>query len=93
VVTTTLPVAGKDVQYSATLEAKGGAAPYRWVVVGGGLPPGFMLDPDTGAITGKTSQVGAYFATFCLTDAGPAASVRQTLGITVLKKLPPPPPQ
>jgi hypothetical protein len=40
--------------------ADGGAAPYRWLLVEGVLPPGLVFDAATGAIVGTPVQAGAY---------------------------------
>jgi large repetitive protein len=42
------------------LTADGGAAPYRWELVEGALPPGVVFDAATGAIVGTPAEAGAY---------------------------------
>ncbi len=56
-----LPVGHRGRSYTARLRATGGAAPYRWVRVGGVLPPGVRL-----AVTGRLSGVPARSGTFTL---------------------------
>ena len=55
-----LPDAEIDVPYSVTLEATGGDGDYTWSIIGGGLPLGVTLDPDTGVISGITVFTGSY---------------------------------
>jgi uncharacterized protein YjdB len=47
----TLPNAALGQSYSVQLQASGGAAPYRWILVGGSLPPGLSLS-STGLLSG-----------------------------------------
>jgi hypothetical protein len=47
----TLPTATLNQPYSVQLQAVGGAPPYRWVLVGGSLPPGLSLS-STGVLSG-----------------------------------------
>jgi hypothetical protein len=56
----TLPNAKANQFYSVQLIATGGAAPYRWVLVGGSLPPGLTLSSSgllSGTPTGPASGV------------------------------------
>ena len=56
----TLPNAKVNQFYSVQLIATGGAAPYRWVLVGGSLPPGLTLSSSgllSGTPTGPASGV------------------------------------
>lgn len=46
--------------YRLDLSATGGTVPYKWAVIGGALPSGLGLDPDTGIISGSPSSVGPY---------------------------------
>jgi hypothetical protein len=70
--------------YSVTLSAVNGAPPYQWSAVG--LPPGLVIDPNTGTISGVPSAWGTYQPTVTVTDSA-AHSASQTLGLTVLTAL------
>src|SRR5262249_32503216 len=55
------------VKYSSQLTASGGMPPYTWTAIG--LPPGLILNPTTGLITGKPIQDGNYNVTVTVIDA------------------------
>ncbi len=91
IVTETVPELVKGQAYSTSLQATGGALPYKWAVVGGGLPPGVTLNNETGAILGKTADVGTFYATVRVTDAStPRAKALKNLQFNVVKKPSPP---
>ena len=51
------PVAEPDLAYEYSFQADGGKPPYRgWKVSNGELPPGLILDPDTGSLSGMVSD-------------------------------------
>ena len=50
ITTTALANARLGQGYSQTLSATGGATPYRWLIGGGQLPPGLVLNELTGQI-------------------------------------------
>jgi hypothetical protein len=54
--------------YFGALSVSGGAQPQTWSVISGSLPPGFVLDPATGYITGMPSTTGSYHFTLRVTD-------------------------
>jgi len=54
-----LPTAQLSQAYSVNLSGSGGAAPYSFLIVSGGLPPGISLAAN-GAFTGTASAVGIY---------------------------------
>lgn len=55
IVTTTLPVAVRGANYSATLKASGGTAPYTWTITAGTLPRNLTLQSNTGIISGTVN--------------------------------------
>lgn len=54
--------------YSATLSASGGTAPYTYGVTEGQLPDGLRLDADTGVVSGMPVVIGTYAFTVTATD-------------------------
>jgi len=56
------------VNYFGGLYATGGAQPQTWSVISGSLPPGLMLDPATGYITGTPSVPATNNFTLRVTD-------------------------
>ena len=49
----TLPSTRVGANYSQTLTANGGIAPFEWTIVSGQLPVGLSLDYNTGVISGR----------------------------------------
>jgi len=68
IVTTTLPNGAPNVPYSASLNATGGVLTYLWSVAIGNLPPGLVLDPAKGQISGTPTTAGTYPFTIQVTD-------------------------
>lgn len=84
VIVTTAALAGgrKGVDYSRTLTATGGAAPYTWSLTSGELPAGLSLS-SSGVISGTPSDVGT--AKFVVTATDQAAvSSKVSLSISIL---------
>lgn len=73
-------VVGND--YSATLVAEGGPAPYEWEVAGGALPAGLSLDAEDGTISGRPTAAGTFSVTVKVTD-GDTSSVTRTFDMVV----------
>ncbi len=59
IVTGSLPPAVRGENYRLTLRARGGAVPYFWELVSGGLPQGLRLDRDRGIIAGLPPNLEA----------------------------------
>ena len=64
---TSLPGSTVGGSYHAVLSVSGGSAPYRFTVSQGQLPPGLVLNPQTGSISGVPTQVGTFVFTITVT--------------------------
>ncbi len=80
--TENLPEGTVGVPYNALLTADSGGTPYSWTIEGGELPPGLILDTETGTIEGTPSQYGDFAFTVVVTDAV-SAEDRKDLAIRV----------
>jgi hypothetical protein len=72
----TLPPGMVTVQYSQSVTASGGTAPYIYAVASGTLPNGLILNPSTGLISGVPAQSGLFTFTIRATDAGGCIGAR-----------------
>jgi len=78
----TLPGGAINQAYATTLVATGGTPPYTWSVVGS-LPPGFVLSPTGGTISGSPNASGVYAFTLSVTDAvGAVATAAASIQIS-----------
>ena len=68
ITTTSLPTGPPSVPYSAAVIAAGGSLPYHWSVSAGTLPPGLVLDPNSGLISGTPTAQGAFRFTVQVSD-------------------------
>ena len=57
------------VMYSSALVATGGAPPYTFAIISGGLPTGLTLNASTGLISGVPSVIGIFPYTAQVTDS------------------------
>jgi alpha-tubulin suppressor-like RCC1 family protein len=81
VTTGALPAGLLGAPYSATAQASGGTAPYRWTAAG--LPAGLGIDSTTGQITGTPTATPTSAVTLSVTDAeGTTASAALPLTIS-----------
>ena len=91
--TASLPSGTAGTAYSGSIAATGGAAPYQWQVVSGGLPPGVTLSQSSGALSGTPTTAGSFTFGAQVTDAQvPADTATRTLSISIAAAPPPPPP-
>ena len=81
-----LPDATAGSAYARSLTATGGVPPYLWAVKTGSLPPGLVLDPATGAISGTPNANGAFAFTLQVTDSSGGSTTRD---YTLTVSLPP----
>ena len=79
--TSTLPNGTVGSNYSQTLAATGGTAPYTWSITAGSLPAGLSLN-TTGTISGTPTAAGTSNVTVRVTDAS-NATADQPLSLTV----------
>ena len=82
---TPLPAGTECVAYSASVfSVEGGTAPFTWSVTAGALPPGLVMDPATGAITGTPTAAGTFNFTVQVADATqPSLTATQPQTITI----------
>jgi len=81
ITTTSLPNGTVNVNYSATLSASGGTAPYSWSLSSGSLPAGLTLS-SSGTITGKPTATGQSSFTVRVTDSA-SNSTQKSLAISI----------
>jgi hypothetical protein len=63
--------------FASPVLASGGSPPYTWNVSAGGLPPGVILDPSSGAISGTPLQSGSVQFAVDVHDSANHAASRQ----------------
>ena len=82
IITNSLPAGIVDGPYSQTLQASGGAPPYTWSVISGGLPIGLTLEGSTGEISGTATAAGTYISTVQVMDSE-SNKTSKSLSITI----------
>jgi hypothetical protein len=76
--------AGINQNISLQFAASGGITPYTFLLQSGVLPPGLVLNQQTGQVTGIATQVGTYTFTVLATDSSsPAQTATATGTITI----------
>ena len=81
-ISTGLPSATLGIPYNTVLSVTGGTAPYRFSISGGTLPPGLVLNPNTGLISGRPTAASRYSFLISVTDLASKRGERQ-LSLTV----------
>ena len=88
VTTTSLLHAVLGSNYQSVLHANGGYGAQTWSISGGGLPPGLMLTPASGIISGVATSLGQFNFTVQDQDsATPIDSATQGLSLLVVSPL------
>lgn len=85
VTTDSVPTGAVGIPYHLRLEAVEGDGEYLWAVVGGTLPAGLVLDPQTGSLSGTPTAGGDARFTVQVTSAGLTGT--RSLPLTVVPAL------
>lgn len=85
IITTSLPIGAVGVLYSQTLRASSRNPTDTWSIVGGGLPPGFCLNTNTGTISGTPTTAGTFNFTAKVNGnvGGILSSATKDLSVTI----------
>ena len=88
--TTSLAPGTVDAVYAGAVATQGGAAPLAWSVISGTLPPGLVLNPVNGKITGIPTTAGTFSFTVQVKDSALPTSqtASQALSITIATPAP-----
>ena len=88
--TTSLAPGTVDALYAGAVATQGGAAPLAWSVTTGALPPGLVLNPANGKITGIPTTAGTFSFTVQVKDSALPTSqtATQALSITIATPAP-----
>ncbi len=81
------PEGAKHKPYSHFFPATGGAPPYAFAITAGAIPPGLVLNSDTGEVSGIPTTIGTFDFTITVADSGselatPAQPVVTAEGVT-----------
>lgn len=92
--TKSLPAGSVGTPYNATVQVAGGTPPLAFTLTRGKIPPGIMLQPHSGIVSGTPTAAGAYtFAVTVSDSAGQNITRDFTINIEdllTIKWLPPP---
>jgi len=72
---TSLTVANRS-PYSDTFQAAGGGGPYTWSYTNGTLPPGLILNTQSGVLSGSPTSVGTYNFSIVATDSAQNSGIK-----------------
>lgn len=67
--TKSLPSGSVGAAYSATIQVVGGTPPLAFTVTRGKLPPGILMQPNSGILSGTPTAAGAYTFTVTVSDS------------------------
>jgi hypothetical protein len=94
-ITSSTPDGKVNQSYSGAFSASGGIPPFTWSIATGSLPPGLVLDPASGSLSGAPTAAGPYTFQVQVTDitktsatAGGAINVAASLFISTPPSLP-----
>ena len=83
-ITTSSLAAGQvGVAYSRMVEATDGTTPYKWNITSGALPPGLILNAETGLISGTPTKLDSYSFTAKVTDSTKPTAETATKSFTM----------
>ena len=83
-ITTNSLAAGQvGVAYSRMVEATDGTTPYKWNITSGALPPGLILNAETGLISGTPTKLDSYSFTAKVTDSTKPTAETATKSFTI----------
>jgi hypothetical protein len=88
--TTSLAPGTVDAVYAGAVATQGGAAPLAWSVISGALPPGLVLNPANGKITGIPTTAGTYSFTVQVKDSALPTSQMATQALSIAIATPAP---
>ncbi len=88
ITTDALPITTLGFSYSAVLQSTGGEAPITWSIAAGKLPPGLILNQDTGVISGIPAGTTVQEVTFAAQDSQ-GATATKVLAVGALNPLRP----
>ena len=83
ITTESMPTGTKKVAYSATLQATGGIAPYKWKIKTGTLPTGLTMNSSTGTISGTPTRTGTYTFKVQVKDSSSPTKQKATATFTL----------
>lgn len=88
--TTSLAPGTVDAVYAGAVATQGGVAPLTWGVISGAPPPGLVLNPANGKITGVPTTAGTFSFTVQVKDSALPTSqtATQALSITIATPAP-----
>src|SRR6187399_1955639 len=67
---------------SSALSVSGGASPYQWDISGGAFPPGLVISPSTGVITGTPTTSGNFnFQVRVMENGGLTGTSQQSIQV------------